>query len=277
MSGIIWLASYPKSGNTWFRVFLTNLLRNGEQPADINSLHATPISSSRFLFDDEAGIEAADLTPDEIDRLRPQVYEQLTENSPEVLFMKVHDAWTLLPDGNPLLSSRATRGAIYFVRNPLDVAVSYAHHNGTDIDGAIACMGNEEHMLCGTTEQLRNQVRQKLLTWSGHVESWLNAPIPVQVMRYEDMLEHSLETFRRAVFFAGLYHDPKKVEKALRFSEFTVLQTQEKERGFREKAPAKGLFFRNGQAGQWRYRLTAAQVDRIIHDHGEVMRRLGYL
>ena len=42
MSGIIWLASYPKSGNTWFRVFLTNLLEEKDQPADINDLHRTP-------------------------------------------------------------------------------------------------------------------------------------------------------------------------------------------------------------------------------------------
>jgi hypothetical protein len=278
MTGIIWLASYPKSGNTWFRVFLSNLLRDADGPADINALDATPISSARAIFDDETGIEAADLTGEEIDRLRPRVYEQLAENATETLFMKVHDAWTLLPDGSPLLSSRATRGAIYFMRNPLDVAVSYAHHNGTEIDQAIACMGNGEHVLCGKSDRLQNQLRQKLLTWSGHVESWLNAPgIHVHVMRYEDMLVRPLETFGGAVAYAGLSHDPSKIEKALQFSEFEVLQAQEKENGFMEKAPVDDLFFRNGRAGQWRDRLTPAQVDRIIKDHGDVMRRFGYL
>ena len=73
MNGIIWLASYPKSGNTWFRVFLTNLRGEEDGPAQINKLGSTPIASARGIFDDEAGIEASDLTPDEIDRLRPEI------------------------------------------------------------------------------------------------------------------------------------------------------------------------------------------------------------
>jgi hypothetical protein len=278
MTGIIWLASYPKSGNTWFRVFLTNLLRDADEPADINALDPTPISSARAIFDDETGIEAADLTPEEIDRLRPRVYEHLAETATETLFLKVHDAWTFLPDGSPLLSSAATRGAIYFIRNPLDVAISYAHHNGTDIDQAIACMGDEEHMLCGKPGRLHNQLRQKLLTWSGHVESWLHAPgLNIHVMRYEDMLARPLETFSGAVAFAGLSHDRQKIEKALQFSDFKVLQAQEREKGFNEKAPVNDLFFRAGRAEQWQERLTAEQVDRVFYDHGEVMRRFGYL
>jgi aryl sulfotransferase len=278
MSGIIWLASYPKSGNTWFRVFLTNLLRDADEPADINALDSAHISSARAVFDDEVGIEAGDLIPEEIDRLRPRVYEQLAETATETLFMKVHDAWTLLPDGSPLLSPKATQGAIYFIRNPLDVAVSYAHHNGTDIDKAIDCMGDADHALCGKPGRLPNQLRQKLLSWSSNVESWLNAPgVRVHVMRYEDMLARPLETFSGAVSFAGLSADREKIEKALRFSAFEVLQAQEKEKGFMEKAPVDDLFFRDGRAGRWRDRLTTAQADRIIRDHGEVMRRFGYL
>ena len=38
MAGIIWLASYPKSGNTWLRAFLHNLLRDPGRPYDINKL-----------------------------------------------------------------------------------------------------------------------------------------------------------------------------------------------------------------------------------------------
>ncbi len=278
MSGIIWLASYPKSGNTWFRVFLNNLLGNADEPADINSLNATPISSARTRFDDETGIEASDLTPAEIDRLRPLVYDRLAEASTETLFMKIHDAWTYLPDGKSPLSSAATQRAIYFIRNPLDVAVSYAHHNGTDIDRAIACMGDRDHMLCGKPEMLHNQLRQRLLTWSAHVESWLSAPdLDVYVMRYEDMLTSPLETFSGAVAYAGLSFDLTRIEQALRFSEFKALQAQEREKGFKEKSQHHDLFFRQGRAGEWRARLTAEQVDRIVTDHGEVMRRFGYI
>jgi len=51
-SGIIWLASYPKSGNTWLRIFLTNLRCDGEEPVNINELDGGPIASARALFDE---------------------------------------------------------------------------------------------------------------------------------------------------------------------------------------------------------------------------------
>lgn len=66
MSGIVWLASYPKSGNTWLRVFLANSLRNAETPADINALETGHIASARNLFEELAGVEASDLTSAQI-------------------------------------------------------------------------------------------------------------------------------------------------------------------------------------------------------------------
>src|SRR5690606_3634079 len=65
MSGILWLASYPKSGNTWFRAFLTNLLREDDEPADINDLVGGPIAGSREPFDEAVGYDSGDLTEDE--------------------------------------------------------------------------------------------------------------------------------------------------------------------------------------------------------------------
>ena len=98
MNGIIWLASYPKSGNTWFRGFLTNLLRDADTPASINELERTPIASARGVFDNNMGFEASDMTADEIDRLRPELYIHLAENAKEPLFMKIHDAYTDVVD-----------------------------------------------------------------------------------------------------------------------------------------------------------------------------------
>jgi hypothetical protein len=79
------------------RILLTNYLRNGDSPADINSLDGGPIASARVVFDDTVGIEASDLTQDEIERYRPFVYEQLSEQAKESLFLKVHDAFTYTP------------------------------------------------------------------------------------------------------------------------------------------------------------------------------------
>jgi len=103
--GIIWLASYPKSGNTRLRIFLTNLRRDGEEPVNINELDEGPIASGRALFEEATGIEASYLTAEEIDRLRPEVCERLAAGAKEVLFLTVHDAYTYGADGRPLLSA----------------------------------------------------------------------------------------------------------------------------------------------------------------------------
>ncbi len=278
MKGIIWLASYPKSGNTWLRVFLTNLKRNDNQPADINELERTPNAACRVTFSTHAGIEASNLTEKEIEGLRPRVYEHLCEQSNDILYCKIHDAYTQTDEGRPLVSSRATLGAIYIIRNPLDVAVSYAHHNGTSIDRAIEVMADESHALCHSSGQLHQQLCQRLLSWSKHVVSWVDAPgLDVHVMRYEDMHKDALVTFSNAARFARMYHDSRRVEKAIAFSSFKILQDMEKAHGFPEKSSHAILFFRHGKVATWRNILTEAQVEKIRQDHGPVMRRFGYL
>jgi aryl sulfotransferase len=278
MKGIIWLASYPKSGNTWFRVFLTNLLRDADTPANINELEKTPIASARGMFDNAVGFEASDLTADEIDRLRPELYIHLAENATEPLFMKIHDAYTDVTDNMPLIPHAATGGALYFIRNPLDVAVSFAHHSGWDYDTTISSMANEASAFCRKSDRLHNQLRQKLLSWSGHVISWIDhAPFAVYVLRYEDMKSQSLETFEKAVHFAGLPHNRKQIQKALDFSSFETVQQQEEAEGFQEKSPSSSRFFRKGQVGSWREELSETQAQQIVRDHQEVMHRFGYI
>jgi aryl sulfotransferase len=278
MKGIIWLASYMKSGNTWFRVFLNNLLRKADAPANINELEGRPIASDRNVFDSNVGFEASDLTADEIDRLRPELYLHLAENATETLFIKIHDAYTGVAENTPLIPQGATAGALYFIRNPLDVAVSFAHHNGLDYEASISRMADEVFAACRKTDRLHDQLRQKFLSWSGHVLSWVDvAPFPVCLLRYEDMKRQPLETFTRAVRFAGLDHTREQIEKAIGFSSFDVLQRREEEEGFREKSPSSSPFFRKGRIGSWREELTERQAQRIVDHHRDVMRRFGYL
>ena len=126
--------------------------------------------------------------------------------------------------------------------------------------------------------QLSEQLRQKLLSWSDHVLSWVDASdIRVFVMRYEDMKHKPLETFASVARFAGLSDDPEQVCRAVEFSSFQSLQQQEREHGFREKSPRNKVFFRRGGSDYCHEVLTEKQVNRILEASGEVMRRFGYL
>jgi aryl sulfotransferase len=275
VSGIVWFASYPKSGNTWLRVFIANLASEDGRPVDINKL-GIPVASSRRLFDDAAGVEASDLTEEEIARCRPRVYRHLAEMAGKTVFLKIHDAYTILPHGEPLIPAEATAGAVYVVRNPLDVAISFARHAGGPLDQTIARMAREDYSFSADLP-IRN-LNQRLLSWSEHVSSWIDRPpFPVHVVKYEDMHDRPLETFTDIARFCDLPSDSARVERAIHHSSFEELQRQEREHGFNERTAVTSLFFREGKTQAWREVLSESQVARIVREHKIVMRRFGYL
>jgi aryl sulfotransferase len=274
---IVWLASYPGSGNTWMRVFLTNALADADRPADINALTVRWHAASRSTFDAYAGVRASELRDDEIDELRPAVYEALAAEHQSPWFVKIHDAFSYTRSGQPLVSSRATKGAIYILRNPLDVAISWAHNRDLRIDHAIDLMNDDECTLAVAPEGILPQVRQRLGSWSAHACSWVDAPLPLHVVRYEDMQTDPVVAFGGAVAFAGLQVTPERLERAIEFSAFAELRQQEEAAGFRGRSRRSLRFFRRGQVGAWRDELTCDQVERIVAAHGAVMRRFGYL
>jgi hypothetical protein len=274
---IVWLASYPKSGNTWFRIFLSNLMHEGDGPVDINELMHTPMASGRVLFDELSGVKMSDLTREEITRLRPLFYNYLAETSEDTIFSKIHDAYRVLPGNIPLIPAKATKAVVYFIRNPLDVAVSFANHLNTSIDATIEHMENDAFAFCHKTDRIYNQVNQELMSWSKHVRSWTEqSGLPLKVVKYEDMLRNTFQTFKGVLEFIGLHFTADKIEMALRNSSFEILQQQEKEKGFKEKGVNPNLFFRKGKQGTWREQLSDKQANRIISTHKDVMKKFKY-
>ena len=161
----------------------------------------------------------------------------------------------------------------------MDVAASFALHSGHEnFDATISEMGaRRTGRFCHGERRLTNQLRQLMFGWSGHVESWLEAEADVHVMRYEDMKVTPQKTFTGAVRFAGLDYTEDQIAVALEKARFENLQKMEQNGGFREKTVRSKVFFRKGVVGSWREELNDEQVQRIVNDHGELMRRFGYL
>lgn len=293
---VCWLASYPKSGNTWFRMVTANLHAVGDAPADINNLpERGGIASARAPFDNILLVESGMLTHDEIDRMRPMLHRFMAQESYDQLMdaqhlkededrvdqhiglVKVHDGYTYSDSGEPLLGgTQAARGAIVIVRDPRDVAPSLANHLGTSVDAAITFMTNKNSAFCGTKKTIANQFRQQLLGWSAWQSSWLDQrDIPVHLVRYEDMKADPHRAIGDALAFAGRPFDPQALARAIDLASFERLQSQEESSGFREAPPGR-KFFRRGESGGWNGELTPEQVSRIEADHGVAMQRLGY-
>jgi hypothetical protein len=278
-TGIYWLASYPKSGNTWFRAFIANLQRGQQAEVDINALDTGEIASSRGWLDELLGFDSADLRADEIERLRPEVYRwSMAKEATGLGYHKIHDAYLRLENGEPMVSREATRGALYILRNPLDVSISAAHHWGCSVNEAIHRMGQSDFEIAKNKRSMQMQVGQRLLSWSQHVLSWVDAQdLNCCVIRYEDMLNDSLTSFTMASQFLELDADEAAIQRAIAQSSFEKLAAQEQEKGFRERSAKAERFFRSGKAGSWRATLSAEQVEKIVQDHSDVMRRFGYI
>lgn len=275
MSGIIWLASYPKSGNTWLRAFLHNLLLNPDAPLPPDALNRVATGDHDIkLFETVAGRSLADEPDETLYRLIPETHRYLAHLDPaQPIFVKTHH-YLGMAQGVPLVTMQWTTGAIYVVRDPRDVAISFADHYGLTMDRAIASMNDPTNYLLRGPHNMA----QHLKDWSSHVQSWTHKPNPrLHVVRYEDMLAKPGPTFKKIAHFLGLDPAADQLTKAIRFSSFKELRKQEEEKGFSERTPTSRRFFRKGETGQWRTGLSLAQRQAIESAHGATMKRFGYL
>lgn len=276
MTGFHWLASYPKSGNTWMRLALA-AAHSGAGSVTLADLGRSWMASSCALLSEGLCTRVTSLTAEEIERLRPSAYRALAAEATEPMLCKTHDANLPTPGGETLFPREVTLGAIYLVRDPRDVAVSFAHHLGADLDATIDQMASPDFSIGSTATAGGLQVRQKLSSWSGHVLSWLQAPITDLVVRFEDLLSDPTAELVRVVDYLGWNLPLAAVEGAVEATRFPRLQAIEEAEGFSERpAMSSSRFFRQGRAGGWRGVLTPAQSARILDVHGEAMIRVGY-
>jgi hypothetical protein len=273
MSKIIWLASYPKSGNTWMRAFLHNLFRDPDEAYDINKITDLSISDSSIdWYRAQDKRDWTEWSAVDVARMRRGAQLAMCRLKPDDVFVKTHNASVVFL-GYPMMHQDLTAGAIYIVRNPLDVCISLSHHYGTDLDTTIDILADPS-IGSKTNDKIVYEVHK---SWSIHVDSWTNPPRPgLAVLRYEDMLNNPVKTFGGLSQFLGLNPPRKRLERAIERASFKTLRRQEDQQGFKEKSPFAKKFFRDGRAGQWRELLTPVQIDKLSAAHKEQMQRFGY-
>jgi hypothetical protein len=263
---IVWLASYPKSGNTWFRSFLTALLK--EKEVDLNQMATDGIFSGKNYVENILDLNADYLSRQQIEAYQRIAFTHLSAKSKKHLFIKIHDAFTYSEaDGLPLIPEK-----------PLDVTLSLANHIGKSTEKAI-----EKYIInpAGSFGDLQNspnnQFHQPLNNWSMHVESWLENPhFPVHFIRYEDMKAKPFETFKSAVQAISLEISDEQIQFAVEETQFEKLQKKEQEKGFKEKQNPTSSFFFKGQVGRWKEELSHEQIEKIREINEPMMRRFGY-
>lgn len=274
MGKILWLASYPKSGNTWMWAFLHNLIHDKGGPFDLAQLHKSALmDAAREHYAAVTRRDHNTLSADDFVLLRPRAQAMMAASKTGTVMVKTHSALTML-SGWPSHDPDLTLGAIYIMRDPRDVAVSYADHLGISIDAVIGSMA----VRYARTEATQGGVAEFIGSWSQNVAGWTAQPAEsVLTVRYEDMLAKPKVTFAGVVAFLHLPHDSRTIRKVIENTSFKQLAHQEKRAVFREHSPSQKKFFHRGRVGGWRAILTPEQTDRFVGDHQEVMARFGYL
>lgn len=276
---IVWLVSYPKSGNTWLRFQLANYFRPaGAPPVRVDEMSFGRIASLRALLDEWSVVETSDLSDAELLQMRADTMMCLGRSATRPIFLKAHDARRRVMEGPDLFPREVTSAAVYLVRNPLDVAVSLAAHLDITAQSAVDALRNPSFTLNGPGPALAEQTPQLLRSWSEHVRSWTEGcDLPVLTIRYEDMLAQPESCLMRVLTHVQDDFDPGRIAAAVTHSAFERLQREEREYGFRERRSRANPFFKSGTEGTWRSVLTDTQIAQIVDDHRAVMADFGYL
>lgn len=277
MKNIVWIASFPKSGNTWFRIFLGNLLSDADIPININNNHINLNGSNRDLIDNILCLHSSDLTENEINVLRPDVYRYIASESHKSIYIKTHDTWKINCQGNEIFPKEVTKGVIYIIRNPFDIVVSLANHYSLSIKNSIDLLNDSTYKIASNPVKLSPQICQHIGNWSEHIQSWIDySGLEPFVIRYEDMLADPVKYLTGAVRYLGINVTKKQIQESIRYSSLNELKKQEKVYGFREKPISVDTFFKYGTKNHWIDFLNEDDIQHLSKIHEEAIARFNY-
>ena len=277
---IIWLASYPKSGNTWVRAFLASILYSEKGINDFSTLYKIQQFPRREQF--EALIDDFQ-NPKKILENWKNAQDRINLNN-EIKLLKTHHV--LCKMGNfEFTDNSNSLGAIYIVRDPRTVLLSIKHHFGMkDFEEARNFITNENVWLginkSDKYKNRANKVPTLISSWRVNYLSWKNKIQNSLIVKYEDLLENPQKEFFKIVKFMEKLMDCKfeeeKINNAINSTSFQTLQELEQRGMFTEQGQGT-RFFNSGPNADWKSQLDKNIIDEINLKFKNEMVELGYL
>lgn len=270
---IRWLASYPKSGNTWVRALLDAYYND---KCDINRLSGSCADNSAIWSGRESDEILVDAAP-EIRLLARQygiarlVHTYMSEPRRLPLIVKTHSCCAHV-QGQDTLPWILTHSIVYLVRNPCDVLVSLAAHFGKSVNDTLRIMDSDNFMLDGREG---GKLPDVVSSWRTNVRSFLDAQkeMRVLIIKYEDLKHNTAGTFAKILNHFQIPVVSDRLANAVKETELAKLQAQECEKGFVERfRDSSDLFF-----GGKREKINDFQKARLTLSCKDEMIRLGYI
>ena len=228
---ILWLASYPKSGNTWIRLLISNYL----YPKN-NSIFESLDKILRFPNYDQFSdfIKKDELKDDENKILKYYIIAQDKINLNNKLnILKTHNFCGEI-NGYSFTNKDNTCGSIYVVRDPRSVTVSRSYHNQISLEESVDSILDENRV--GIND---NFITEYHLSWKINYLSWINSPYPKLLIKYEDLFKDTFGELKKILEFINKFQkieiNKKKIEETITNCNFQNLRKLEKTIGFKEK------------------------------------------
>ena len=276
---IIWLASYPKSGNTWVRLFLDFYLNNQD---DINNLKINQFPRKKYMenlinnfTDIKEFAKNCNLAQTKINL------------DGKIKIFKTHNAnWEAY--GNSFTNKENTLGVIHIVRDPRNVITSLQnHYDIKNINEALEFIKNKTKIIGNgnNNNEMKTEIMHVISSWSNHYNSWKKFDKNYLLVRYEDLIDSPIREFAKIIKYLGdiakVKFDEAKFNNAVQNSSFDKLKNQEKQNGFKEAIKGKNGhkkdFFFLGPNNDWRKILNSKVINNINNEFKNEMIDLKYL
>ena len=277
---IIWIASYPKSGNTWLRLFLRAYFLSDNKEFSINYEGKSDYEAKSFPNVDIL----------EENKINYNKFEEIVKNwiklqdyinlNNKINFLKTHNG-NFNINGFPFTNSQNTIGGIYIVRDPRDVILSLANHFNVSHEKAAIDMNNMQNYEY-YDKNLRKGFKITIMgTWSSNYLSWRHYQArDIHLVKYEDMINDPNNTFYKILkyinSFISFNIDKEKIRKAIEVTSFEHLSKMENEEGFKELGSGN-KFFRKGKIGDWQKTLNPKLIKKLEINFQKEMKELGYI
>ena len=278
---IVWLASYPKSGNTLLRSILSSYFFSNDGEFKFENLYQItqfPLLEHFTSIDIDINVDKA------VFKNSINAQKFINKEKGKVKFFKTHSSLSKIDDYN-FTDLQNTLGVIYIVRDPRNIVNSLAHHYNFSIDEAIDTMIDEKKFMSRTDKNAEVFTG----SWNFNYNSWKNLEQHKKyfLIKYEDLIKNKKSVILKIFEFLNslgmkLDIDMIKLNKVIKTTEFEEMKTKEQKETFTEamideKTGKRKIFFNLGPKNDWRVNLDKKNRDKIEKAFSKEMEELEYL
>ena len=280
---IFWIASYPKSGNTWLRTLISSYYYSND------GFYTQELIKQIGQFPEKKYFESFEYDPKSVigtSNFWIKAQEKINKDK-KLRFFKTHNVFGKI-NNNPFTSKENSIGCIYIVRDPRNVITSLSNHYELDYEKSLEWMTNHKKYIYDNRGENDYGNFQFISSWSNNYKSWkIQRDVPIKIVRYEDLLEKTYEVTKDIIGFINktskiqVKIDIKKLKNSVNSTLFVKLKKLEKNNGFSEAIFSKKKnkmipFFNLGPDNNWENILNKSFADKLCNIFAKDLLELGY-